>query len=443
MSGATSRNRTNDLLITSQLLYQLSYGGLCVRTLLFIVSSIGHSKKDCKNSYYFELFKTLPHFFSNYYSSPPRNHKSQPSVVFLSNISLPMNFKKLKPLFIISISVIALLLLWKNLNNTSSWPSDLFALKEPNKITRFKFTPNNDKVKPLEFEKINDVWFIKSDNQSFPADSHNVSMLLNWAMPKLRIKMPIPNESKEYINRQLAMEGIKASFFEGDKEVHTIYVGGPTQDQMATYMFAPDTERPCIVEIPSFQGYLTPYFNTDPQLWRTIKLINANPSDILSLKVIWHAAEKESFEIKQENNNLKLFDLKGQEIEAKKGLLTGYLLMCREFTREAGGIPGINKIPQKRDSIVKSMPILTFMYTLRNSENPQAKPSQMSISIYPNSHFEDVGVDASPTDTKTLQTALFWVKSSDDPNLWLTQDVVIKNRLKSLSEFKSLSKSNN
>jgi hypothetical protein len=67
----------------------------------------------------------------------------------------------------------------------------------------------------------------------------------------------------------------------------------------------------------------------------------------------------------------------------------------------------------------------------------------MSISIYPNSHFEDVGVDASPTDTKTLQTALFWVKSSDDPNLWLTQDVVIKNRLKSLSEFKSLSKSNN
>jgi hypothetical protein len=26
--GATSRDRTNDLLITSQLLYQLSYGGL-------------------------------------------------------------------------------------------------------------------------------------------------------------------------------------------------------------------------------------------------------------------------------------------------------------------------------------------------------------------------------------------------------------------------------
>jgi hypothetical protein len=443
MSGATSRNRTNDLLITSQLLYQLSYGGLCVRTLVFIVISIGHSKKDCKNSHNFELFNYLLYFFSNYYSFPLIIHKSQPSVVFLSFILQTMYFKKLKPFIVILISIVALLLLWKNLNNTSSWPSDLFALKDPNKITKFKFTPNNDKVQPLEFEKIDGIWFIKTENQSYPADSHNVSMLLNWAMPKLRIKMPIPNESKEYVNRQLALEGIKASFYEGEKEVHTIYVGGPTQDQMATYMFAPETERPCIVEIPSFQGYLTPYFNTDPQLWRTIKLINANPSDILSLKVIWHSAENESFEIKQENNNLKLFDLHGKEIEAKKGLLTGYLLMCREFTREAGGIPGINKIPQKRDSIIQSLPILTFKYTLRNAETPQSKPSQLTISIYPNYHFEDVGIEASPSDTKTVQTALFWVKSSDDPNLWLTQDVVIKNRLKSLSEFKSLSKTNN
>jgi hypothetical protein len=32
MDGAVERNRTSDLLITNQLLYRLSYNGLCSRT---------------------------------------------------------------------------------------------------------------------------------------------------------------------------------------------------------------------------------------------------------------------------------------------------------------------------------------------------------------------------------------------------------------------------
>lgn len=340
-----------------------------------------------------------------------------------------MSNKYLKPVAIAAIALIAFFLLWRNMDHTSTWKPNLFALKNPNEITKFTFTPNDAKRPPLSFEKINNTWFVFNQQSRFPADTNSIHLLLNWAMPKLRIKLPTSDLEKKTVTRNLTLNGVKATFYVNQNPVHTIYVGGSTQSNEATYMYYPETERPCVVEVPGFQGYLTPYFNTDIQVWRSVYLFATDPSQIKSLKVFYPANPAESFTVQQSGDDLALLNQEGRKVEAKRGLIAGYLLMCKDFAREAGSVAGINRDVAQKEAILKSTPLAIFTYTTVQNQTT-------SIAIYPvPSGYEDVAIDAKPTETSTKQTELFWVKSNNDPYIWMAQDIVLRNRLKKMSDF--------
>ncbi len=340
-----------------------------------------------------------------------------------------MSKKYFKPLAIAIIAVIAFFLLWRNMDHTSDWKPNLFALKNPNEITKFTFTPNNSKRPPLSFEKINNQWFVFDKNSRFLADTASIHLLLKWAMPKLRIKLPTSDEEKKTVTRNLTLNGVKATFYNGNTPVHTIYVGGSTQSNEATYMYFPETDRPCVVEVPGFQGYLTPYFNTDIHVWRSVYLFAAEPSVIKSIQVVYPNNKAESFTIQQSGEELSLMNHEGQKVEAKRGLIAGYLLLCKDFAREAGAVAGINRDPSQKDAVLKSSPLAIFNYTTIQNQTT-------SIAIYPvPSGFEDVTINATPSETSTTQTELFWVKSNRDPYIWMAQDIVLRNRLKKMSDF--------
>lgn len=340
-----------------------------------------------------------------------------------------MSKKYIKPIIIAAIAVVASLLLWRNMDHTSNWKPDLFALKNPNEITKFTFTPNNAKRPPLSFEKINNQWFVFDQHARYPADTNSIHLLLKWAMPKLRIKLPTSDEEKKTVTRNLTLNGVKATFFAGNEPVHTIYVGGSTQSNEATYMYFPETERPCVIEVPGFQGYLTPYFNTDIQVWRSVYLFSSDPSNIKSLKVTYPNNPKESFNIQQIGDELSLLNSEGRKVDAKRGLIAGYLLLCKDFAREAGAVAGINREQTQKEAVLKSTPLAIFEYTTVQNQTT-------SIAIYPvPSGYEDVTINATPTETTTNQTELFWVKSNNDPYIWMAQDIVLRNRLKKMSDF--------
>lgn len=371
--------------------------------------------------FFLEIFPFLEYYnrFSTYptkFATPNQNMSKK-------------NIPYLKPLIVALIAILATTLLWKNLNHTAKYDPDMFALKNPSEIDAFRFTPNNPQNQPLYFQKRNNRWYVYNQTDTFPADSNNIQMLLNWAVKKLKVQRPVSPESVKNLSRKMALSAVKATFSSQEKEIHSIYVGGSTQDNMATYMYKTDLETPYIVEIPGFQGYVTPYFNTDIHVWRSLKLIDFPNSSIESLKVAWSANPKQNFTIKQENNTLTLFDAQNKPVNANQSLLAGYLILCSEFSREAGAVAGINRDQKQKDSIINSAPVVSFTYTLKN----QSKP--VSLSIYNHQGFEDILVDARPDQTETVQTALFWVKSSEDPHLWLSQDIVLKNRMKTLTDF--------
>lgn len=343
-----------------------------------------------------------------------------------------MSFRKayIKPLLVILVTLSAAWLLWENMNSTTKYDRDMFALKNPSEVDRFTFTPNNESKGALTFFKSDkQEWMVCNNNDTFPADTNNVNMLLNWAVAKLAVQRPVNDEQKKYLVRQLAMEATKASFYSKGENIHTIYVGGSTQDNQATFMYKPEIDRPCIVEIPGFNGYLTPYFNTDIHLWRSLNLINVQTNNTAKLEVIWPNSPKSSFSIQQKNEQLSLHDVTGMEVKSNQSLLAGYLMLCSSFTREAGSIAGVNRDRQARDSILSQEPVLIYRYTLVDGRNKE-------LTIFPNNGFEDVTMDANPSETQTVQSALFWMKSSEDSNLWLTQDIILKNRMKTINDFK-------
>lgn len=350
--------------------------------------------------------------------------------IFVQQKVMAFNKAYYKPIIISIVALLSAYLLWDNLNSTAEYDPSIFALKEPALVDRFTFTPNDENKFGLTFFKNQQGdWLIHNSKDTFPADTNNINMLLYWAVAKLKVQRPVNDEQKKYLVRQLAMEATKATFYSEGKAFHTIYIGGSTQDNSATFMYKPEMERPCIVEIAGFNGYLTPYFNTDIHLWRSLNLIDIPVGNIKNLTVSWPANPKNGFSISQKDEQLSLIDTNGNTVESNQSLLTGYLMLCSSFTREAGSIAGINRHNEQRDSVLSQQPVVIFRYELTDN-------SIQELAILPNNGFEDVSIDAKPSETQAVQSALFWMKSSEDDNLWLTQDIILKNRMKTLNDFR-------
>ena len=66
--------------------------------------------------------------------------------------------------------------------------------------------------------------------------------------------------------------------------------------------------------------------------------------------------------------------------------------------------------------------------------NPKLQPLTVDVYPIPNGE-EEIAIQAKPNETQTQSTALYWIKASNDPIIWTAQEVLIKNRLKTLSDF--------
>jgi hypothetical protein len=343
---------------------------------------------------------------------------------------LPMQKRILIATTLLLSAILITFILWRNINSTTAISHDIFALKSPEKITKITFSPNNTSLPYLTLEKVNEHWIVRSETQSFPADTHSIHELLFWAMPQLQVKCPVADASKETVTKDIALNGTKVIFSQENLEVHTLYVGYPTPTQDATYMYFPGTERPCEITVPGFVGYLTPYFNTNIQLWRSMFMIDAAISDIKSIKVTYPSQPQESFTISQDHDQIELKNTKNQVVSANQSLIAGYLELSKSLARYRAQPAGINNSTAAVKLITQSQPIAIFEYTFTSQ-------AAKTITIYPMdiTAGETYSMEEKDGKLKTKETNIYWAKESGDPLLWVMQDIVLHNRLKKLSDF--------
>lgn len=333
-------------------------------------------------------------------------------------------------LFILILAVTVFLLLRKNLNNTSGTELDIFRLKTPSRVTKVLIAPNNKKLDYIMLYKENGKWMVKNSKMTEAADTHAVRELIHWVMTRTEVKNPVSDAAKDNVTRDMALNGIKAVFYEGEDEIKEIYVGSATPDQEGTYMYHKSQDRPSVVQISGFRGYLTPYFNLEFDAWRSTIILDATAENIQSVKTIWPGNQQAGFEVRRQGENIELVDGTGKIIkDLPESRLMAYFERFSGISREYGETAGINRKPEFRDSILKSTPYCILSVTEKGNKITTLKFFRIGIS---NESYAPITRDGQMPD---YETDLYWVQVSEKPELWMIQGVVINSRLKTLSQL--------
>lgn len=182
---------------------------------------------------------------------------------------------------------------------------------------------------------------------------------------RIAVKSPVAKSAMNNIIKDIATKTIKVEIYQGkDKPSKVYYIGGPTQDQMGTYMVLEnDGEKssvPFVMHIPGFSGYLSTRFFANPLQWRDAAIFTYQPEEIKSIEIIYHETPDESFKLEQNLNQISLFD--GQTAQPIHNIDTNkvyqYLANFEKIHYEM--IVLDEKKPEEQDSIRKTKPFFTI-----------------------------------------------------------------------------------
>lgn len=147
---------------------------------------------------------------------------------------------------------------------------------------------------------------------SYPANQPLVDLMLQ-TLHDMRIrqqvnKNAIPNTVKDLAARAIKVEvyarrplinwfGGRLQLFPTEKRVATYHVGRETQDMLASYMFREGDDKPYIIHLPGFRGFLTPRFPADPLKWRSHTIVDLNVHAIERIELQIPEMPQESFAV--------------------------------------------------------------------------------------------------------------------------------------------------
>ena len=331
---------------------------------------------------------------------------------------------------VIVILVAAFLIFRKNINQTHGLDSNVFRLNKPEQIDKILLSPNNSKLNYIILYKENGRWLVKNDKLTEPADTHSIRELLHWVMKKVEIKSPVSDAEKEPVTREIALNGVKTIFYSGNSEINTFYIGNPTPTQEATYMYHPDMERPCIIEIAGFKGYLTPYFTLDIDAWRSPVILDVPAEQIQKVAINWPENPANGFIISRENNALLLKDANGKTIQGVGNTrLLSFLERFQNVAREYGETAGINRKPTVRDSIINQGPFFSIDITDVNGKKHGINMFKMKTSA------ETYAPDRRDGSMPNFETDTYWVQVAGKKELWVVQGAIMNSRMKTLRDI--------
>ena len=168
------------------------------------------------------------------------------------------------------------------------------------------------------------------DNR-YPANQPLVDLLLE-TLNTMRIRQQVNRNAVPTIVTDLSARAIKVevyqrvpfiNWFKGklqlfphEKLTVTYYVGRETQDMMACYMFREGDDKPYVIHIPGFRGFLTPRFVADPMKWRSHVITDLDVHQIAQVSLEIPETPAESFAIVREGEGFYLQLADGSRAQA-------------------------------------------------------------------------------------------------------------------------------
>ncbi|MFN5184112.1 MAG: DUF4340 domain-containing protein [Bacteroidota bacterium] len=226
----------------------------------------------------------------------------------------------------------------KSQTGTLSEDSRLFKYEDTSNVTRIFIADKSGRKAELSRDEKNQ-WLI---NGKYPARPDAIASILKCLL-RLEVKSTVGEKRRPFILKDLAAHGIKAEFYSGDKAVRMFYVGGETQDHTGTYMLlvnhktGENFEQPYVMELPGFEGYLTPRFMVNEKDWRDTKCLDFIPPQITEVKFEITGSPDSSFLIRlidTKNFQLLSTDAKPLNVKADVNSIKQYLAYLQNLHYE-------------------------------------------------------------------------------------------------------------
>lgn len=138
-------------------------------------------------------------------------------------------------------------------------------------------------------------------NDTATANPLQVQFLLG-TLHQLEMREPVNEQYRQNIFQQLKKRQIRVEIESDAGEDKTIYVGGATPDRIGTVMLLRGEDNPYVVEIPGFNGYLTPRFEPELKSYEEIVLFAAKPEAVREVEVTY-IGQDSSFHLKKNGEN--------------------------------------------------------------------------------------------------------------------------------------------
>jgi len=161
------------------------------------------------------------------------------------------------------------------------------------------FIANTD-GKSILLERTDSGWML---NKQYKALRSTLNTLL-LTLAEQEALYPVNQNAYNNVIKSLSADGIKVILYNrSGKMFRTFYVGGSSVNQVGTNMLMEGADKPYVVQIQGFDGYLTPRYTTDIKAWRDRTVFNIPQEQIKSVSVRYPDHPLNSFVITQDDSN--------------------------------------------------------------------------------------------------------------------------------------------
>jgi hypothetical protein len=330
--------------------------------------------------------------------------------------------------YILLLVILSVLMAWYLLTpnqTTLDEREGAFKVKDPARIG--KVILHDDKKRDIVLEKKNGIWFV---NDKYEARQDLIERLLE-VVSRIESQAPVSKAAHENVLREMLASNIQVQVFYAGKSnpEKVYYVGGPTLDSKATYMLmqldGKPASRPHIVRIPGFDGYLTPTYEVEEDVWRSRMVFNVNPESVKKLEVQYPENDVQSFSIEQAGrDSFKLLNSKGANTIVPQGVLYAYVSMYQGVQ-----IEDFENENAEKDMILRQTPLAIISVTTQNGDAKLAKLFYMPVNRRSKTQMDEHGNDVK-TDIDKLYIAL-----NDDKDFGVAQIYVFGKLLRTFEEF--------
>lgn len=233
-----------------------------------------------------------------------------------------MKKNKLVLITMVVLVIIALSFVLTDKNSTLFGSESNFAVRDTANIVKIYMADKNEKS--ILFERTDDEWTL---NGNYKAHKLNMEMLLS-TLKRLEVKFPVSQKAHNNVVKIMAGNSIKVEVYKNDHYINigslhlfpyvnkakVFYVGNATQDNQGTVMLLEGAERPYVVTLPGFRGFVAARFTTNPKDWMSHEVFKIPYNRIAEVSVESPEHPSKSYQIRKLEKGYEIMSLVNRQI---------------------------------------------------------------------------------------------------------------------------------